>query len=150
MVLTGEIRVVDLDIAEAIIVENLKLHLVRFGDVGEVLLIAWIYVLWVCSSLLVTHVIPFRCRERHLALVHSLLGNNALQVIPLIDVGASNVLDLTRADDGLAGLVARLGESGNVGHIHAEYVDVGVLDLFEALHAWEEGAPEHYGLLFSV
>lgn len=40
MVLTGEIRVVDLDIAEAIIVENLKLHLVRFGDVGEVLLIA--------------------------------------------------------------------------------------------------------------
>lgn len=40
---------------------------------------------------------------------------DALQVIPLIDVCAPNVLDFSGADDALARLMARFGESGDVG-----------------------------------
>ncbi len=56
------------------------------------------------------------------------------------------MLDLARAYDAFSWLAMRLGESGYVGHVHAENVDVGILDLLEALQAREKGAPEHCGV----
>lgn len=38
--LTSEIWVVDLDVAEAVIVEDLQLRLVCFGDIGKIFLVA--------------------------------------------------------------------------------------------------------------
>lgn len=53
------------------------------------------------------------------------------------------MLDLTRAEHRLTGLVACLQESGNVGGIGAEDIGVELGDLLETVKAGEEGAPEH-------
>lgn len=77
--------------------------------------------------------------------MYSLFWHNALQEVPLVDVGTSNVPDLACAYNSFSWLVMRLCEAWHLGHIHAENVDVRVLDLLEAFQAWE-GAPEHYGV----
>jgi len=141
--LTSEIWVVDLDVAEAVIVEDLQLRLVCFGDIGKIFLVAGVDVFRERATLSVSHVIPLRRRQRHLALVDSLFGYDALEIIPLVDVGAADVFDFAGADDAFAGLVAGFGGGGDVGHVLAEDVDVGILDFREAFHAGEEGAPEH-------
>ena len=140
---TSKIRVINLNVTEAIVVENLELGLIGFGNVCEVLLVGGIDVFWICSSFLVAHVIPFRCSQGQLAFVDPLLRHNALEVIPLIDVSTTNMFDLTGADDAFARLMAGLGECGYIRHVEAEDVEVGILDLLEAFHPGEEGTPEH-------
>ena len=53
------------------------------------------------------------------------------------------MLDLADTYNSLSWLVPSLGKGCNIGHVHPEDVDVGILDLFEAFQAWEEGAPKH-------
>ena len=140
---TGNIWVVNLDISQAIVVENLQFGLIRLRNVCEILRIIRVNVPRVCSSLLIPHMVPFRCSHSDLTFTNSLLRHDTLQVVPLVDVGASNVLDLASADDAFSGLVTCLGEGGDVWHVHAEDVNVWVLDLFEAFHSREESAPKH-------
>jgi hypothetical protein len=56
------------------------------------------------------------------------------------------VLDLSCADDCLSGLVSALSEGCNVWDVHAEDVNVWVLNLFKSLQSGEEGTPKR--LLF--
>jgi hypothetical protein len=76
----GEVGVVELDVAEAVVVENLELGLICFGDVGKVRVVVCIDVVWVCLALLklrlgtrlfvesthlfIPQMIPVRRRER--------------------------------------------------------------------------------------
>ena len=141
--LTSKVGIIKLDIAETVIIEDLKLRLVCLGDIGEVFLIARIDVFRVRSSLLVAHVIPLGRCKCQFTLMHSLFGYGAFKIVPLVDVGAPSVLDLASTDDAFDRLVAVLGEGGNVGHVRAENLDPDVLDFFEAVEAGEEAAPEH-------
>lgn len=53
--------------------------------------------------------IPLRGRECELRLLDALGREEALQIVPLVDVGAADMLDLPHAHDGLARLMAGLG-----------------------------------------
>jgi hypothetical protein len=86
--------------------------------------------------------VPFRCSKRELGLVLPLLWEEGFQVVPLVDVCASDVLDLACANDGLSRLVSALSESCNIWYVHAEDIDVGVLDFFKPFESWEECAPK--------
>lgn len=59
--LTSEVWVVYLCIAEAGVVEDLELCLICFGDVREVFFVVGVDVFWVRSSFFVAHEIPFWC-----------------------------------------------------------------------------------------
>ena len=144
--LTGEIWVVDLDVAEAVVVKDLEFGLVSFGDVGEIFFVTRIDVFGIRLPLSVPHVVPFRRRHCEFAFLGLFFWYNTLQVIPLINVSASNMLDLAGADDAFGRLVTLLHEGRNVGHVGAEDLGWGVLDFLEAFHAWEESTPEHYQL----
>lgn len=54
----------------------------------------------------------------------SVCGQLALQVVPLLDVSASDVLYLAGAENGLSWLVAAFGECCDVGDVEAENVPV--------------------------
>lgn len=90
--------------------------------------------------------IPIRSSEGELCLVLSLLGKEILQVVPLVDVRATNMLDFAGTENRLAWFVARLGESCNVRDIHPEDIFWEVCDFFEAVEAWEECAPRGINL----
>ena len=122
MWLTSKIRIVNLDVAKTVIVENLKFCLISFGDIGKVILVARIHVLRVRYALLIPHMVPLRRSECDLALMYSLLGNDAFEILPLIDIGTADMLDLTDAYHDFARLVASLRESGDIGHVQAKHV----------------------------
>ncbi len=75
--------------------------------------------------------------------MHSILRHQALHVIALIDVGATNVLDLADADNAPPWLVARFHESGNIWHVRAKDIGVRVAYFLKAFQSGEEGTPEH-------
>ena len=79
--------------------------MICFGDVGEVLLVVGVDAFWICSSFFVPHVVPFWRGQSHLTLVNSFFGHDALQVVPLVDIGTPHMSDLASADDAFAGLV---------------------------------------------
>lgn len=85
--------------------------------------------------------VPIRRRERQLRFPLSLLREQVLEVVPLVHVRGSDVLDLPRAEHGFARLVALFEEGGDVGDVGAEDVGGDVGDLGEAFEAGEEGAP---------
>lgn len=142
----GKVGVIDLDVAAAVLVKNSKLLTVCLRDVCEVFGVVGVHGLGVCPAGLVSEVVPLWCRKSELGLMLSLLGKEVLQVVPLVDVCASNVLDLSCADDCLSGLVSALSEGCNVWDVHAEDVNVWVLNLFKSLQSGEEGTPKR--LLF--
>lgn len=107
--LTGEVRVVNGHVAAPSVVEDLELGLVGLGDVGKVLLVVGVDVLGIGPAGLVAEVVPLGRRQRELGLLDVLGREVLLEVVPLVDVGAADVLDLARADDGLSWLVAGLG-----------------------------------------
>lgn len=107
--LTGKVRIVNGDVAAPSIIENLQFGLVGLGDVGEVLLIVGIDILGVGLAGLVTEMIPLGGGERQLGLLDVLGRDVLLEVVPLVDVGATDVLDLANTDDGLSRLVTSLG-----------------------------------------
>ena len=88
--------------------------------------------------------IPLRGWKRQLAPRDPIRGHELLEIIPLFDVTAADVLDLAVADDALARLVSRFREGGDVGHVGAEEREGRVVDFAEAGEAGEEGAPEHW------
>lgn len=107
--LTGKVRIVDGDVAAPSIIEDLQLGLVGLGDVGKVLVVVGIDVLGVGLAGLVAEMVPLGGGEGQLGLLDVLGRDVLLEVVPLVDVGAADVLDLADADDGLSGLVASLG-----------------------------------------
>lgn len=145
-----EIWVVKLDVAEAVVVENLKLCLICFGNVGKVFIIGRVYIAWVRLTLLVAKVVPIWCRKRQLEIPDLVLGHKALEEIKLVRICAALVLDLARTDDGLPWLIARFREGGDVWYIHSEDRRVGLGDFSHALEAWPERPPEHVSSVLAV
>lgn len=139
--LTNQVWVINLYVAETSIIQNLQLSTVCLRDISKVLGVGSVDLLGVSPARLVAQMVPVRRRERELGLGDLFSREDALQVLPLRQVGAADVLDLTGADDRLAGLVAALSEGGYVGYVHAEDVDVDVGHLLEAVESGEEGAP---------
>lgn len=114
--LTGKIGVVDGDVAAASIVEDFELCLIGLGNVGKVLVIVGIDVFWVGLAGLVAEMVPFRGRQREFGLLNILGREYLFEVVPLVDIGAADMLDLAYADDGLPGLVTGLGWEGRSAH----------------------------------
>jgi hypothetical protein len=63
---------------------------------------------------LVAKVVPLRRREGELRLPDVLGREAILEVVPLVDVGAADMLDFARTDDRFARLVAGLSWDGGV------------------------------------
>lgn len=85
--------------------------------------------------------IPIWCRESKLCLVLSVLWEEILQVIPLIDICTPHMLDLARAKDCLSRLMATLGESCDIRNVHSENVYVEIGYFFKSVETWEESSP---------
>jgi hypothetical protein len=85
--------------------------------------------------------IPIGRRQSQFRLLLSLLWEEILQIIPLVHISASDVLDLSIANDGLSWFVATFGEGCNIGDINAENVDAEICNFFEPIESWEECAP---------
>jgi hypothetical protein len=135
-----------LDIAEAVVVEDFELSAVGFGNVGEVFGVCCIDILRICSAGLISQMVPIRRSEGELRLVLSLLGKEGFQVVPLIDICATYMLDFAGTENRLTWFMARFSESCNVRDIHAEDIFWEVCDFFEAVEAWEECAPRGVNL----
>lgn len=141
--LTSQVGVVELHVAAAGVIQDLQLGLVGLGDITEVVLIVGVHGLGVGLALAVAEVVPVGGGEGDLQVANLLSWHLAGEVLELVDVGATNVLDLTRTDDTLTGLVAGLEECRNIGGIGTEVVNIDVVHLLEAVKAGEEGSPEH-------
>jgi hypothetical protein len=120
--LTGQVRVVILHVAATGIVQDSQLGLVGLGDVAKVLLVGAVHVLGVSLALTVTQVVPVGCSKSYLQVLDLLRGNQAGQILELVDISAADVLDLASADHSLTGLVTGLEEGSNIGSIRAEDV----------------------------
>jgi hypothetical protein len=94
--------------------EDLQLSFVCLGDAGEVFAVIGTDCFGICFASLVPKVIPFRCGQGKLCLADPLFQQQALQIIPLINVTASDVLDLAGADDSLSRLMATFRKGSNV------------------------------------
>ncbi len=103
-----------MDVSQTSVVEDLKLCPICLGDVGEVFCIVGIDVFGIRFASLVSKMVPFRCCQSELGFPDTFLWQKALQIIPLINVGASNVLDLAGTDDCLSRLMAAFGKGSNV------------------------------------
>lgn len=141
--LTSQVGVIILHVAAASLVQGLQLGLVGLGNVAKVLLVGAVHILRVGLALAITQVVPVGSGKGDLQVLDLILGHQTGQVLELVDIGAANMLDLAGAEDSLAGLVAGLEESGNVGGIRAEDVRVELGDLVETIQAREESTPEH-------
>lgn len=124
--------------------------MVCFRNVTKVFLIILIDILWVCLAFPIPRVIPFRRGQSQLASRNLVFGYDALEKVPLINIAATLMSDLAVADDGLARLVSRLGEGGNIRHIQAEHINIRIEDLLEAIERGKEGAPEHVPSILSI
>jgi hypothetical protein len=102
---TSQVWVIDLHIAESIVVKNLELSTVRLRNVGEILCICRVDFLGESSASLVSQVIPIWSSHGELRFPLILFWEEILQVVPLVDVRATNMLDFAGADDRLSGLV---------------------------------------------
>lgn len=140
---TSKVRVVELDVTATSVVQDLDFVLVGLGNVGEVLIDIGVDVLGEGEALAVAQVVPVRGSKSDLQVLDLLGGNEASEVLELVDICAADVLDLACAEDALAGLVASLEEGGDIGGVGSEDIWVRVLDLIEPVEAGEEGAPEH-------
>lgn len=141
--LTSQVGVIILHVAAASLVQGLQLGLVGLGNVAKVLLVGAVHILRVGLALAITQVVPVGSGKGDLQVLDLILGHQTGQVLELVDIGAANMLDLAGTEDSLAGLVAGLEESGNVGGIRAEDVRVELGDLVETIQAREESTPEH-------
>lgn len=101
-------------VTQAGVVDILRLSLVCLGDAGEVFAIIGIDCFWICFASHVPKVIPFECGQGKLCLADPLFQQQALQIIPLINVSASDVLNLAGADDSLSRLMATFRRGSNV------------------------------------
>lgn len=111
---TSEVGVVDLNISETVVIQNLELRAVCSSDVCEILGVGCIHILGIRLSCLVAQMVPVGGRKSKLGLVLFLLGEKVLQVVPLVHVCASNMLDFSSADDCLCWLVLTFKEACNV------------------------------------
>ena len=102
---TSQVRVIDLHIAESIVVQDLELSAVCFGNIGEVLCVCGVDFLGVCTAGLVSQVIPVGSSHGQLRFMLSFLRQEVLQVVPLVDVCATHMLDFASAEDCFSGLV---------------------------------------------
>lgn len=141
--LTSKVRVVVLDVSAASLIQDLQFLLASLGNVGKVLVIGAVHTLRVGFAFLVPQVVPVRSGKGDLQVLDLLGGHKAGKEFELFDIGATNVLDLARADHTLTGLVALLDERSNVGGIVTEIIHIDIRDLLESLKTREEGAPEH-------
>jgi len=55
---TSEVWIIDLNVSQACVVEDLEFGLVCFCNIGEVLFIIGVHILWVSFSSLVSQMIP--------------------------------------------------------------------------------------------
>lgn len=114
---TTDIWVVDLDVPQAMVIEDLQFLLEYRDDIGKILVIRLVNVLRIGLSFLVAEMIPCWCRDSELDAVVLFLWQNPLKILHLFDVclGCCRViLNSTRADYCLARLVIFLiiGQSG--------------------------------------
>lgn len=131
--LTSQVGVVELDVTAAGVIQDLKLGLIGLGNVAEIILVVGVYRLGVSLALTVAQVVPVRRGESNLQ-VSDLVGRDlAGEVLELVDVGATNVLDLAGTDDALTGLVAGLQKCGDIGGIGTEVIHVDIVDFLEAV-----------------
>ena len=143
--LTSQVGVIELDVTAAGIIQNLQLGLVSLGDVAKVVLVVGVHRLGVSLALTVAQVVPVRSGKSNLQVLNLVGGDLAGQVLELVDVGATDVLDLSGADDTLTGLVTSLQESSDIGGVGTEVIHLDIADLLEAVETGEESTPEHYG-----
>lgn len=108
----SEVRVVDGDVAAAGEVQGVELFMIGSGDVGEVSFVVGIDGGRVGVAGLVAEMVPFGGGEGELGGGDEVGGELGGEVGPLVDVGASFVLDLAGADYGLAWLMACFGYEG--------------------------------------
>lgn len=130
-------------VTAASVIQDLEFVLVGLGNVGEVLIDIGVDVLGEGEALAVPQVVPVRGSKGDLQVLDLLGSNEASKVLELVNVCAADVLDLSCAEDALAGLVAGLEEGSDIGGIGAEDIWVGILEFLEPVEAGEEGAPEH-------
>lgn len=138
---TSQVRVIDLHIAESIVVQNLELSTVCFGNVGEVLCVCGVDFLGVCTTGLVSQVVPVGSSHGKLRFMLSFLGKEVLQVVPLVDVCATHMLDFAGAEDCLSRLVTRFRERCDIWDVHSEDIFRKVGDFFKSVEAREECTP---------
>lgn len=148
--LTGKVGVVELHVAQPVVVQDLELVLVRLCDVRKVFVVIGVDVGWVGLALLVSQVVPVGSRQGEFDVLDLVGRDEALHEVELVGVGGALVLDLAGANNCLAGLVAGLGEGGNVRNIHAEDAGVGLGYFSHALETGPEGTPEHMPAVLSI
>lgn len=142
--LTGKVGVIKLNIPAASVIQDLKLILIRPGDIAKVLVIGSIHVLWVGLALLIPQVIPVRSSKGEFDVLDLLGGDDARQVLEFLDIGTTDVLDFASTDDSLARLVSSFKESSDIGSIGTEYIGIDVCDFLKTIKSREERTPEHY------
>lgn len=116
----GEVGVVDLDVAQAGGVEDAEFFAVGGGDVGEVFGVGGVDFLGVCVSGFVAEMIPVWSCEGDFCFCDFVGGEEILEVVPLGEVGASDMFYFAGAIDGFTGFVTFFEEGVNVGDVTAE------------------------------
>jgi hypothetical protein len=103
-----------LHVSQTGLVEDIKLRSVCLRDIGEVFRIAGIDFFWIRFASLVSKMVPFWGCESKLGLADTFFWQQALQIIPLINISAPDMLDLACADDTLSRLMATFRKGSNV------------------------------------
>ena len=132
-----------MNIPAARIIQNLQFILTGLGNVGKVLVIGAVHIRWIGLAFLVPQVIPVGGSKSDLDVLHLFRGHKAGNILELVDIGATDVLNFACADNALTGLVALLDECSYIRGIETEHIRVDVLNLFESFQAREKGTPEH-------
>ena len=132
-----------MNIPAACIIQNLQYILTGLGDVGKVLVVGAVHILRIGLAFLVPQVIPVGGSKSDLDVLDLLGGHEAGNILELVDIGATDVLNFACADNALTGLVALLDECSYIRGIETEHIRVDVLNLFESFQAREKGTPEH-------
>jgi hypothetical protein len=145
----GQVGVVDLDVPDALPVENPQLLLVGLCDVLKVLFVVRIHLLGKASSVQVPEVVPARRDDGDFDVLPFAFWQLALHEVDFALVaGLASVADLPNTDCDMVGDFFGFHERLDIGSIRAENASIITLEyteleLLHSVECFEEGTPEH-------
>ena len=147
-----QIGVIDLNVPNALRVQDLKLLLVCLRHVFEVFLVGCVHLLGVATSVQVAEVVPAGGDQGDLDVLPFALGEQALHQIDLVLVARlSRMADLVNADSNVVRDLFGFHERLDIGCVGTEDASIVALQdtklkLFHAVQRFEECTPEHVPL----
>jgi hypothetical protein len=98
--LTSKIRVIELCVSKAVVVEYLQFRAICFCNVCKIGCIVLIYIFWIRISSLVAEMVPIRRCKSEFGRGLQVRGQEVFEVVPLVYICGPDVLDGSYTKDG--------------------------------------------------